>query len=308
MPSLIECAEIIQDGGVVAFPTETVYGLGASIFRMDALDAIFSLKGRPTDNPLIVHISHLDMLQQLTPWFDNADVLKLAQAFWPGPLAIVVPRLPLVPDGVTGGLDTVAIRMPNHELALQLIHLTGPLAAPSANTSGKPSPTKPEHVRNDFGDRVSILDGGACSVGVESTVLDLTASPIIILRPGSIQASEIEHILGRHVSVASQSSSIRSPGTRYRHYAPFTECIISYDDNYVPNTNELVIYPDEGIISSEATVYIYKGDYDHLARELYDRFRQADLEKKKRIVILRLKNKSHHLFTALENRIGKATE
>jgi L-threonylcarbamoyladenylate synthase len=148
--SLDEAADRINGGGVVAFPTETVYGLGARIDHIPALDRIFELKGRPGDNPLIVHISTLDMLRALTPWHDHPKVKALADVFWPGPLALVVPRSPIVPDRVTAGLDTVAIRMPNHPLALQLIERTGPLAAPSANRSGRPSPTRAGHVDRRF--------------------------------------------------------------------------------------------------------------------------------------------------------------
>ncbi len=311
MPNLLldQAADQINSGGVVAFPTETVYGLGARIDHIPALDRIFELKGRPGDNPLIVHISNLEMLQTLTSWHDHPRVMALADAFWPGPLAIIVPRHPIVPDRITAGLDTVAIRMPNHPLALQLIEMTGPLAAPSANRSGRPSPTRSEHVIEDFGDLVDVLDGGPCSVGLESTVLDIRSEPVVILRPGGISSKQIEDVLGIAVISELSEGVVRSPGTRYRHYAPKTPVhIVSDDGPLTKPANALVISPDAQPDLSVDGFYGYGGDYGLLAAELYDRFRQADLEKRAIILITPPQDRSHPMYAALVNRIRKAAE
>jgi L-threonylcarbamoyladenylate synthase len=307
--SLDEAAERINGGDVVAFPTETVYGLGARIDHIPALDRIFELKGRPGDNPLIVHISNLDMLRVLTPWHDHPHVKALADAFWPGPLALVVLRHPIVPDRVTAGLDTVAIRMPNHPMALQLIEKTGPLAAPSANRSGRPSPTRASHVVEDFGDEVDVLDGGPCTVGLESTVLDLTTDQAVVLRPGGISSKQIEDVLGEAVTSDRVEGVVRSPGTRYRHYAPKTPIqLVSDDGPLTKPANAMVIAPDVSPDRSVDGFYGYGGDYGLLAAELYDRFRQADLEGRAVIMISLPRDHSHPMHAALDNRIRKAAE
>jgi L-threonylcarbamoyladenylate synthase len=307
--SLDEAADRINGGGVVAFPTETVYGLGARIDHIPALDRIFELKGRPGDNPLIVHISNLEMLRALTPWHDHPRVKALADAFWPGPLAIVVPRHPIVPDRVTAGLDTVAIRMPNHPLALQLIEKTGPLAAPSANRSGRPSPTRAGHVIEDFGDELDVLDGGPCTVGLESTVLDLTSDQAAVLRPGGVSSKQIEDVLGEAVTSDRDQGVVRSPGTRYRHYAPKTPVqLVLGDGPLAKPANALVISPDVSPDRSVDGFYGYGGDYGLLASELYDRFRQADLEVRSVIMISPPRDHSHPMHAALDNRIRKAAE
>jgi L-threonylcarbamoyladenylate synthase len=307
--SLDEAADRINGGGVVAFPTETVYGLGARIDHIPALDRIFELKGRPGDNPLIVHISTLDMLCALTPWHDHPKVKALADVFWPGPLALVVPRHAIVPDRVTAGLDTVAIRMPNHPLALQLIEMTGPLAAPSANRSGRPSPTRAGHVIEDFGDELDVLDGGPCTVGLESTVLDLTSDQAVVLRPGGISSKHIEDVLGEAVTSDRNEGVLRSPGTRYRHYAPKTPVQLVLGDGPLAKlANALVISPDASPDLSVDGFYGYGGDYGLLASELYDRFRQADLEGRSVIMISPPRDRSHPMHAALDNRIRKAAE
>ncbi|HSL93209.1 MAG TPA: L-threonylcarbamoyladenylate synthase, partial [Bacillota bacterium] len=178
---------ILMNGGVVAFPTETVYGLGACFDQPAAVRKIYLAKGRPPDNPLIAHISRLDQLDLLVAeWPPLAE--KLANAFWPGPLTMVLPRRATVPDEVTAGLDTVAVRMPDHPLALALISAAGsPLVAPSANRSGRPSPTSAEHVVDDLGESIdAVLDGGECEVGLESTVIGFAPGRVIIFRPGAV--------------------------------------------------------------------------------------------------------------------------
>ncbi|MDR1070211.1 MAG: threonylcarbamoyl-AMP synthase [Gracilibacteraceae bacterium] len=217
-------AALLRDGGLVAFPTETVYGLGANALDAAACRRIFAAKGRPADNPLIVHIA--DMAQAETvcaAWPPEARLL--AAKFWPGPLTLVLPRRRAVPPEVTGGLDTVGVRMPAHPLALALIRAAAlPLAAPSANLSGKPSPTAAAHVWQDLRGRVPlILDGGPCPIGLESTVLDLTADGPVILRPGAVTAEDLAAALGRTVRTAGESAAgagPKAPGMKYRHYAP----------------------------------------------------------------------------------------
>ena len=219
-------AEILKQGGLVAFPTETVYGLGGDALKADAAGKIYSAKGRPSDNPLIVHIAETDSVYQLA-----ADVpeqaKKLMEAFWPGPLTIIFKKKEIVPDTTTGGLDTVAIRMPSHPAALKLIKDSGVyIAAPSANLSGRPSPTTAAHVMQDMQGRIDmILDGGAVGIGIESTIVDVTGDRPTILRPGFISAQMIKDILGDVTidpAIACMDKNLRpkAPGMKYTHYAP----------------------------------------------------------------------------------------
>lgn len=225
-------AGIIAKGGLVAFPTETVYGLGANALDADAVKKVYAAKGRPSDNPMIVHISRASDIGQLTPRL-SPDIVTLIENFWPGPLTLVVKKKQGIPDATTGGLDTVAVRMPDHPIALELINRAGcPVAAPSANLSGKPSPTKAEHVIEDLDGKIDgILQGEDCRVGIESTVLDVTAEPPIILRPGIITPENIEAAIGKKVRIDPAVSQVsagadqeefqpKSPGMKYKHYAP----------------------------------------------------------------------------------------
>lgn len=227
-------ALIIRQGGLVAFPTETVYGLGADALNPDAVGRIYEAKGRPSDNPMIVHISRASEIGQLTP-FITQDMIKLIDHFWPGPLTLVVKKKDIVPLRTTGGLDTVAVRMPDHPVALDLIRLAGvPIAAPSANLSGKPSPTKADHVKDDLMGKVdAILMGGDCRVGIESTVLDLTGDTPMILRPGIVTADSIEAVLERPVQLDPSLKGLpeedlvaKSPGMKYKHYAPKAQMLV----------------------------------------------------------------------------------
>lgn len=229
---LSEPAQAIQRGELVAFPTETVYGLGANALDSNAVLSIFTAKGRPNDNPLIVHISHIDMLKPLVAEIKQ-DALKLIAAFWPGPLTLVFQKSSVVPPEITAGLDTVAIRMPDHPIALALIQKAGvPIAAPSANRSGKPSPTLAEHVLEDMDGRIPwIIDAGPCRVGLESTVLDLTGDIPTILRPGGITHEMIQQVIGRvqldpGLIDARSTEWPKSPGMKYTHYAPKGEVIV----------------------------------------------------------------------------------
>jgi L-threonylcarbamoyladenylate synthase len=216
-----EAAAIIQAGQLVAFPTETVYGLGADGLNPTAMRRIYTAKGRPSDNPLILHLAGIEQLSLVASHVPEV-AYPLIDAFWPGPLTLVLPKTTGVPDLATGGLATVAVRMPAHSVALGLIKAADtPLAAPSANRSGRPSPTTAQHVFDDLHGRLPlILDAGPTCVGLESTVLDITCSPPVILRPGGITREAIEAIIGRLQQATSLEQRRRSPGTRYRHYSP----------------------------------------------------------------------------------------
>lgn len=223
-----EAAEAIRRGELVAFPTETVYGLGSDALDPAAVARIFAAKGRPADNPLIVHIARADDLPALVLRVPPEAHL-LAATFWPGPLTLVLPRRAHVPDITTGGLDTVAVRVPEHPVALALIEACGrPLAGPSANRSGRPSPTRAEDVIADLGERVAVvLDAGPCSVGLESTVLDLSSNQPVLLRPGGVSREAIEAVVGPVRLAAGGKEGARSPGTRYRHYAPRARLLLA---------------------------------------------------------------------------------
>lgn len=215
---IARAAKALRDGKLVVFPTETVYGVGANALDPAAVKRVFEAKGRPADNPLIVHVPDLASAKKLArEWPDAADAL--ARAFWPGPLTLVLPRAEGVPDITTGGLDTVALRVPSHGVARLLLSAAGvPVAAPSANRSGRPSPTRVHDARGDLGDAVEVyLDGGATDVGLESTVVAVVDAEPTILRVGGLARERIEQVVGP-VRVA--TADARSPGTRYKHYAP----------------------------------------------------------------------------------------
>ncbi len=216
-----EAAALIKAGGICVIPTETVYGLAADAFNAAAVRDIFKAKGRPNDNPLIVHISDMEMLARVARPTEQAA--RLMEAFWPGPLSLVLERMPDVPNEVTAGLDTVAVRMPENDIARDIIAASGPLAAPSANISGRPSPTTAAHAFEDMCGRVPlIIDGGACQTGVESTVVDARGEVPVILRPGGITPEMVESICGRvaFAGGAGEGKTPQSPGMKYRHYAP----------------------------------------------------------------------------------------
>lgn len=250
-------AGILRDNGTVAFPTETVYGLGANALNDTAIAKIYEAKGRPSDNPLIVHISEIRMLDDLVQ-----DVKPYARtlmaAFWPGPITFVFKKKPEISDRVSGGLDTIAVRLPRHEIARQLIELSGkPIAAPSANISGRPSPTSSRYVVEDLNGRVDcIVDGGDTEVGLESTVLDVTGDIPVILRPGKVTLEEIKSLVGacdidRAIKgdIIDEMGLARSPGMKYRHYAPNADVRV-----YIGGTTEIVRIFYEmalGIVSSQ---------------------------------------------------------
>lgn len=225
---LEEAGKVIRNGGLAAFPTETVYGLGGNALDEEAAKKIYQAKGRPSDNPLIIHIADVRALEELAEEIpENAK--KLAKAFWPGPLTMILKKSTIVPESTTGGLDSVAIRMPNHPIALALIKQSGCyIAAPSANTSGRPSPTLAKHVEEDLSGKIDyIIDGGEVSVGLESTIVDLTGDTVMILRPGFITKEELEKVVENveyDPAVIQKKNTekivAKAPGMKYKHYAP----------------------------------------------------------------------------------------
>ena len=288
-----QAVDILKDGGVVAFPTETVYGLGALATDAIAVQRIFEAKGRPSDNPLIVHIGNKeDVDKYAVDVPENAE--RLMDAFWPGPLTLIFHKKPgVIADNVSPGFDTVGIRMPDHPVALALLRtLDGPLAAPSANRSGKPSPTEAVHVLTDLTGRIPlIVDGGRTGVGVESTVLDMTANPPEILRPGGVTREMIEEVIGpvRAEGKSPGEEAPRAPGMKYMHYAPESPLFVIQPDEAVireavvqihaEGKRVAVIGPDEFDIS-EADWYFSVGplhDNEAMAANLYGAIRQCDL-------------------------------
>lgn len=266
-------AEVIKNGGLVAFPTETVYGLGANAFDETAVKGIFEAKGRPSDNPLIVHIADKDKVKDLSAVIPPVSVM-LMDAFWPGPLTLVMHKSPAVSPVITAGLDTVAVRMPVHPVALAFIKACGlPVAAPSANISGRPSPTRAEHVIEDlFGKVDVIIDGGNADVGLESTVLDVTVNPPMILRPGGVTAEQLESLLGGItvdpvLSIESTESTVpKSPGNKYTHYSPKARLIVVEGalEKVACEINRLVEVNileglNVGVLATDQTKHLYPG-------------------------------------------------
>jgi len=301
-----EAAELIRQGELVAFPTETVYGLGADALRPEASAKIYEAKGRPSDNPLIIHICKFEELERIAKEVPE-QAKKLAEAFWPGPLTMVVWKNDKVPYTTTGGMDTVAVRMPNHPVALSLIEESGCLiAAPSANTSGKPSPTEASHVALDMDGRIPmILDGGAVGIGIESTIVDLTEEMPMILRPGYITKEMLEQVLNEEVQIdpgilatdttdqSQAGQKPKAPGMRYKHYAPKADLVLVEGDTdaVVAEMNRLakeaqgkgrrvgVIATDETMARYEADVVFSIGarnDEDAIAQHLYKILRDFD--------------------------------
>ncbi|MDR1733142.1 MAG: threonylcarbamoyl-AMP synthase [Synergistaceae bacterium] len=284
-PVIRRGAGMLREGRLVAFPTETVYGLGANGLDPEAVKKIFLAKGRPSDNPLILHLRDPEEARTLARVDDRAR--SMMRAFWPGPLTLVLPSLPVVPREVTAGLDTVALRMPDHPVALALIEAAGfPLAAPSANRSGRPSPTDADAVMADLAGCVDlVLDAGAVDVGVESTVLDLTEEKAVLLRPGGLSLEEIADFLGEKPGGADSHSARRSPGMRYRHYAPFVPLRI-WEGGELP----------EGLHSSAGFIGMNVPDFpfakvivfdsvENFARGVFASFRRLEAEKVSLIVV-----------------------
>ncbi|MFB3884073.1 MAG: L-threonylcarbamoyladenylate synthase [Thermodesulfobacteriota bacterium] len=276
-------AEIIKRGGIVAFPTETVYGLGADTFNPMAVARIFEVKGRPHFDPLIVHVASDKDLNRLTGEIPSS-AKKLMERFWPGPLTVVLSKKERVPDIVTAGLPTVAIRMPKHPMALSLIELAGsPIVGPSANPFGYLSPTTAGHVRDQLGKQIDfILDGGPCEVGVESTILSFSEKGPEILRPGGIPLEEIESIIGRVKTGSSGEEKPSAPGMLPRHYAPRTPIVLEWSkknsDAYGDKRIGLLVLqkPSNDLKYDHLEVLSKKGDLREAAANLFSAIRRLD--------------------------------
>lgn len=300
--ALIDAAgEVIRAGGLVAFPTETVYGLGGDALNAQSSEKIYRAKGRPSDNPLIVHIADMDALGTVAREVPES-ARKLAGRFWPGPLTMILPKADIVPRETTGGLDTVAVRMPVHPVARELIRAAGGyVAAPSANRSGRPSPTLAKYVIEDLDGRIDmILDSGDVEIGLESTIVDLTTEPPAILRPGYITRRMLEEVLGEVAEDGTMmrddsGQAPRAPGMKYRHYAPRGEltivdgtgaCVIEYINGRIERHR--AEGRKTGVICTDASVGRYRADVcksagdrrseETVARELYRILREFDDE------------------------------
>ncbi|MDE7435782.1 MAG: threonylcarbamoyl-AMP synthase [Lachnospiraceae bacterium] len=292
-------AAIIRAGGLVAFPTETVYGLGADALNAEASARIYAAKGRPSDNPLIVHIADFADMERIAEYMPAAARL-LADAFWPGPLTMIVRGNDRIPRETTGGMDTVAVRMPSHPVALELIRKSGGyIAAPSANTSGRPSPTLAEHVAEDMDGRIPmILDGGPVGIGIESTIVDLTEKVPMVLRPGYITLDMLKKIIGEvemdpGIIATDSVTRPKAPGMKYKHYAPRADMILvdGEEEKVVKTINALAKDAEDsgkkvGIIATDETRERYgrgevvsigaRQDEDAIARHLYRILREFD--------------------------------
>lgn len=326
--ALRQAGEIIRAGGLVAFPTETVYGLGGDALNKESSRRIYAAKGRPSDNPLIVHICRLADMKKIVREIPE-EAYRIAEAFWPGPLTMILPKAACVPTETTGGLDTVAIRFPSDEIAQRLIAYSGGyIAAPSANLSGRPSPTKAKYVAEDMDGRIDmILDGGTVGIGLESTILDLTVSPPQILRPGYVTEEMLKKVLGKvetDVTVlrADSGQAPKAPGMKYRHYAPMGELTI------VEGTPEKVtayintqVQEDRGkgertgIIGTSEQIDTYhadsvksvgsRTDEESIARNLFAALREFDDERVTKIYSESFE--SAGLGQAIMNRLLKAS-
>lgn len=309
--TIAKAARRLERGLLVAFPTETVYGLGCDPAREAAVAEVFRLKGRPSDNPLIVHVLDAAMARQVVPaWDDRAE--RLARVFWPGPLTIVLPRGARISAAVAGGGDTVAVRAPDHPVARALLRAFGaPLAAPSANRSGRISPTTAEHVAAEFSDveDLPVLDGGPCRVGLESTVVDLTGAHPVILRPGAVTAADLEPILGPVASPRLERQG-SSPGTRASHYAPTTPAA-SVGESALARAlagerDPVAVLARSGIaVVAPHRAFHLPPDDAGFARELYARLREADMAGTARILIA-LPDEEGGAWDAIHDRVRRA--
>jgi len=286
-----QAAAVLHAGGLVAFPTETVYGLGADARNPEAVARIFAVKGRPADHPLIVHLADAG---QLTGWAQDVPRAgwQLAEAFWPGPLTLVLHRQASVPDAVTGGLDTVALRVPDHPVALALLAaFGGGIAAPSANRYGRVSPTSAQDVREELGDAVDlVLDGGRCPIGIESTIVDLSSAAPRILRPGAITQRELCHVLGGPLVLdgllaTTPSKPLRFPGSKPSHYAPRARVILASREDAEQRIEEwrqrgqrvgILASRRPAALPENVTWLSLPGGIEEQAYALYRRLRQAD--------------------------------
>lgn len=328
MAKMQEAGDLIAAGELVAFPTETVYGLGGDALHPEAAQKIYAAKGRPSDNPLIVHIAEVSDLERVAKVVPE-QARKLAEAFWPGPLTMVVWKKENVPYATTGGLDTVAVRMPNHPVALELIRRSGKLiAAPSANTSGRPSPTEGYHVMEDLDGRIAmVLDSGLVGIGIESTIIDLTEEIPMVLRPGYITPEMLSDVLGEPVIIdpgiiaADDTTKPKAPGMKYKHYAPKADMVIVDGEKgkVVEEITKFIHGAKEkklkaAVIATEETKSLYEADVvlsigtreeeDSIARHMYKILRDCD--KLDVDVIYSESFKTPRIGQAIMNRLLKA--
>ena len=289
-----EAAAIIRNGGLLGIPTETVYGLGANALNEQACRNIYLAKGRPQNNPLIIHIADASWLSRYCK--DIPDVAyKLAETFWPGPLTMILPKKDMVPMATTGGLDTVGVRCPDHPITLEIIRRAGvPVAAPSGNLSGRPSPTTADHMAEDMTGRIDgIVDGGPCGVGVESTIIDLTCDPPCLLRPGGLPLEKLEEILGlvevdkAVTSEPEKGEQPKAPGMAYRHYAPKAPVTVvcgnsketaAYIRSHIAETGGVICFHEfaELFPGHEVRNLGHEADLDEQARLVFDALRTFD--------------------------------
>lgn len=312
--SIHRAAELLHQGQLVAFPTETVYGLGADASNPDAVAKIFAAKGRPADHPLIVHVAGAE---QIDHWADKVPeaALRLAKAFWPGPLTIILNKKAGVPSAVTGGQNTVALRVPSNPVALQLLQaFGGGIAAPSANRFGHISPTLADHVAEELGNSVAcILDGGPCSVGVESTIIDLTEAQPAILRPGRITRSQLKAVLQTEIRLSPQTK-IRAPGMMAVHYAPHTMALLCATDTLIAMIDELCAKGKNiGILAFSPTISSVPCQHmiclpdqaEHYEAALYSALRELDNLQLESILIEQPPDSE--AWAAVNDRLSKAT-
>lgn len=308
---LSKAGDIIKNGGLVAIPTETVYGLGADMFNPKAVAKIFEAKSRPFFDPLITHIADIEMLYNLAI-IDKDIIKKATDAFWPGPLTIIVKKRDIVPDIVSSGLDTMAVRMPKHKVALEIIkRSTGAVVAPSANPFGYLSPTTADHVREQLGDRIDmVVDGGLCEVGVESTVLDLTRERPIVLRPGGISIEELRDVLGEVEVFNRKVTSPTAPGQLESHYAPRTPLRIIESLNEVENSEKsayLSFGEEESKLKFKCMENLSElGDLIEAASRLFYSLHKLDREDVEKIYVKKIPLEG--IGIAIMDRLYKASE
>ena len=310
---------IILNDGIIVFPTETVYGIGGSVYSENAINKIFEAKGRPNDNPLIVHISDIKMLDGIVKKIDNVSK-KLMENFWPGPLTIILPKKENISNLITAGLDTVGVRMPENEIALRIISACGvPLAAPSANVSGRPSGTNILDIYNELEDKIdAIIDGGNTNIGIESTVVRVVDDVVHILRPGKITKEDIiniglevvDNMINEKIDI---NKKVISPGMKYKHYAPNTKAILVYSEdnekmiakiNELSNENTVVIVTTKNADKYNSKTLIMGNNLEEISKNIFSTLRKADKLKADLIIIEGVK--SEKLGTAIMNRLIKA--
>ena len=320
---LKDAAEIIKRGGLVAFPTETVYGLGANALDPTAAARIYEAKGRPSDNPLIIHISHADDFEKWCICENKKALCSLKESFIPGPITVIQKKKSIIPDTVTAGMDTVAVRCPSHPVARRLIELSGvPIAAPSANTSGRPSPTKATHVIEDLMGKVDmIIDGGECDVGLESTIVMLKSDGAVLLRPGGITREELEEKLGEIqvdkavLNKLGEGEKPLAPGMKYRHYAPRASLIALKGSDtdvleFMKSVSDdlsvgLICYREDMLCGERVQILGSASDKEEMAHRLFDCLRYFDSMEEIKTVYTRLPDTSS-IGLALVNRLIKA--